>query len=94
MASVVIMVVGLLSLDRMIALNYMDPTAAAQEAANKDGQDVDVIQLKGYEATGGMFGSRAVVRYYLSESDEELLEVHLKRPLLSKEWKVVSVAKK
>jgi hypothetical protein len=93
--SCVIAIVAVLALDGLMASNRMNPVPAAQSAAAAKGFAVEPLQLTSYEATGGLFGSRAVVNYNLGEAaDAGRLEVQLRRPLLSREWEVVAVAKK
>ena len=88
----VIAVVLLLSIDALIAVNRMNPVPAAEAAAAGAGWDIDMIHLQSFNASGGPFGSSAVVTYGLGEADDlELIEVHLRRPLFSSRWDAVTI---
>jgi hypothetical protein len=44
------------------------------------------------EASGGLFGSTAVVKYAIADAEaSELRSVRLRRPLLAGHWQVVSI---
>jgi hypothetical protein len=88
-------VLVVLTLDAAIAVNRMNPVPAAETAAKNAGWKTETIQLKSVDASGGLFGSSAIVNYRLDENnDSEQLEVHLRRPLFSRHWMPVRVNSK
>ena len=90
-----IAVLLLLSIDALIAVHRMNPVPAAEVAAAGAGWDVDSIHLRSFDASGGPFGSSAVVTYGLRDSEDlELLQVHLRRTLFSSRWDTVAIETK
>ena len=88
-------VVLLMSVDALIAVNRLDPVPAAHSGAQQAGWNVDLLQVRSAEASGGLFGSSAVVKYKLNEAESgEFLEVRLRRPLFAANWRVVSLEPK
>jgi len=91
----VIALVALLAIDGLIAVNRMNPVPAAETAAAQGGFQVDPLQLRSYDVSGGILGSSAVVRYCTGDKESAPdLEVRLRRPLLRANWQVVSVETK
>lgn len=91
----IIAVIGVMAIDQFIAHNAMNPVPAAESAIAAQGFPVDPLHVRSFEATGGLFGSRAVVNYQRTDAGkDERLEVQLRRPLFHRDWEVVAVAKK
>ncbi|MCD8534209.1 MAG: hypothetical protein LR011_05230 [Verrucomicrobia bacterium] len=90
--SCIIAVVTVLTMDAMIAVNRMDPVPAAEAAAASAGWRGSRFYIRSVDASGGIFGSSAVVKYALSDAeDAEIRAVHLRRPIFSRHWKVESI---
>ena len=85
----IIAVVVVLTIDAMIAVDRMNPVPTAEAAvANADWQE-NPVYLRSVDATGGVLGSSAVVKFALSDTeDAELRAVHLRRPIFARHWKV------
>jgi hypothetical protein len=88
----VIAVVLLLAADAVIAVDRMNPVPTADAAAAKAGWGAWPSYVRSVEASGGLFGSTAVVKYAIADAEaSELRSVRLRRPLLAGHWQVVSI---
>ncbi len=88
----IIAVILLLAADGMLAVNRLNPVSTAEAAVVNAGWEVNSSHLRSVEATGGLFGSSAIVKYRIGDVEgSELRTVHLRRPLFTRHWKVVKI---
>lgn len=91
-ASSLLAIVLLFTFDARLAINHMNPLPEAEAAAADAGFGVEWLTLQSFEVEGGMVGGSAVVKYLVSETTpNRLVEVHLRRALLSSHWDAVGV---